>query len=312
MRQLNHFVLFFLLFFFGVAHTVVAQRNNNDNYKISYTYNYDDPYAFKKFKVHLDILGLDWALGNFPIHAGVQFNINPHPRINIEALYRASYYDFRFNEARKSDTKLSENSLLPFMYGEALFEWNAVDKERRRNLKFNLTQLNIGYYWQYTEYAYIPISYRRFFSLRAGANYYTMPVEGSGKEPFTVEGSSTQYQSDHYTMTNAMSFFGGISWGRKARTSIKIRDYGTRRVVQQNQFMVDVMYGFPDIGNLEVAGTEYKLAVANTKNIGWRAGWQWSNMNMHQRFEFGQRPSVFKANFFLMYTIGFTIIGREK
>lgn len=320
-----------LLLFLGTSLVAYAQRgeqrnntntntNNNssssssnyDDGKISYSYIYDDPYGFKKFKVNLDILGVDWSMGNFPIHAGIQFNINPHPRINIEALYRASYYDFRFFEAKKNENKLSENKLLPFMYGEALLEWNVVDKQRRRNLKFNLTQLNLGYYLTYTEYAYIPISYRRFFSFRAGANYYTMPVEGTGSVPFTVEGTGTTYESDYYTMARGMAVFGGISWGRKARTSVKIRDYGIRRVVQQNQFMIDVMYGIPSIADLEIGGTAYALDMAKPRNIGWRAGWQWSNFNMHQRFEFGQRPGIHKGHFFLMYTLGFTIVGREK
>ncbi len=307
MRHLATFLLMILL-----ASSSFAQRNNSSDYQISYNYIYDDPYGFKKFKVHLDILGLDWSMGNFPLHAGIQLNINPHPRINIEALYRGSYYDFRFFEAKKNENKMSENKLLPFMYGEAVFEWNAVDKERRRNLKFNLTQLNIGYYWQYTEYAYIPISYRRFFSLRAGGQYYIMPVEGTGKVPLTVEGTGTTYQDDHYTMASSYAVFGGISWGRKARTAIKIRDYGIRRVVQQNQFMVDVMYGFPSIANLQVAGNEYVLEMPKPRNIGWRVGWQWSNFNMHQRFEFGQRPGIHKGHFFVMYTLGFTIVGREK
>lgn len=298
------------------------QRNSNTNsgsssssgssYQIKYNYLYDDPYAFRKFKVNLDIFGLDWTAGNFPIHGGVQINYNPHPRINLEVLGRVSYYDFRYHAARKNEDKLSDNKLLPFMYGEALIEWNAMDKERRRNLKFNLTQLTINYYWQYTEYAYIPITYRKFFSFRGGANYYIMPVEGTSKTPFTDNVTGTTYQTNYYTMAKAMSFFGGISWGRKARTAIRITDYGIRKVVQQNQFMVDVMYGFPNIGNLETLGTEHALTMAKPRNLGWRVGWQWSNFNMHQRFEFGQRPSYDKSNFFLMYTLGFTIIGREK
>ncbi len=303
-------VIFVALF---TAFSATAQRSSSrdSDYNISYSYNYDDPFAFRKFKVHLDLLGLDWTAGNFPIHGGIQFNINPHPRINIEALYRISYYDFRYHEARKNDNKMSDNKLLPFMYAEGLIEWNAVDKEKRRNLKFNLTQIT-GYDWQYTEYAYIPISYRRFFSLRAGANYYLMSVEGSGDVPLNVENGGSTYQDDYYTMAKGMSFFGGISWGRKARTSIKIRDYGIRKVVQQNQFMVDVMYGIPSIANLEIGGTEYALEMAKPRNIGWRVGWQWSNLNMHQRFEFGQRPGIHKGHFFLMYTLGFTLIGREK
>lgn len=302
-----------ILVFFGLlalSQVAWAQRSSS-NYQISYNYLYDDPYAFKKFKLHLDILGMDWSMGNFPLHAGLQVNIHPHPRINIEALYRGSYYDFRFMEARKNEDKLSDNRLLPFMYAEALFEGHVVDKQKRRNLKFNLTQIS-GYYWQYTEYAYIPINYRRFFSLRAGANYYIMPVEGTSDVPLQVEGNTTTYQDDYYTMATGMAVFGGISWGRKAKTAVKIRDYGTRRVVQQNQFMVDVMYGIPNIANLEIGGAEYALQMAKPRSLGWRIGWQWNNMNMHQRFEFGQRPGIHKGHFFLMYTLGFTIVGREK
>jgi hypothetical protein len=320
--------LIMLSLLLGTSLTVFAQRgeqqrnvpsnnnssssNNSSSYKIEYKYLYDDPYAFRKFKIHLDILGLDWTAGNFPIHGGLQINYSPHPRINFEVLGRVAYYDFRFFAAKKNDDKMSDNKLLPFMYGEALIEWNAMDKERRRNLKFNLTQLTVNYYWQYTEYAYIPITYRRFFSFRGGANYYMMPVEGTSKTPLTDKTTGTTYESDYYTMAKALSFFGGISWGRKARTAIRITDYGIRRVVQQNQFMVDVIYCFPDIGNLDVLGTERVLTMAKPRNLGWRIGWQWNNYNMHQRFEFGQRPSYDKSNFFLMYTLGFTIIGREK
>ncbi|CAN5441085.1 hypothetical protein BH09BAC1_BH09BAC1_13380 [soil metagenome] len=308
MRHVAFLTVFLSIMLVASTQRADAQRNSD---RISYSYLYDDPYAFKKFKVHLDILGLDWSMGNFPIHAGLQFNINPHPRINIEVLYRASYYDFRFHAARKNENKMSDNTLLPFMYGEALLEWNAVDKEKRRNLKFNLAQLT-GYNWQYTEYAYIPIAYRRFFSLRAGANYYIMPVEGTSKVPLNVEGTTTTYQNNYYTMAKGMALFGGISWGRKARTAIKIRDYGIRRVVQQNQFMVDVMYGVPDIADLKIGSNEYALNLTKPRNIGWRIGWQWSNFNLHQRFEFGQRPSIDKSYFFMMYTLGFTIVGREK
>lgn len=288
-----------------------SSSNSNGDYKISYNYNYDDPYAFKKFKLHLDLLGIDWTLGNFPVHGGLQINYNPHPKFGIEILGRASYYDFKFWEAKKNDDKLSTNKLLPFMYGEASIQWHVVDKARRRNLKFNLRQLTVNYYWQYTEYAYIPITYRRFFGFRAGANYYMMPIEGSSKHPLTNELTGTTYESDYYTMTNAMAFFGGVTWGRKAKTSIKINDYGTRRVIQQNQFLADVMYGFPDIANIEVSGSEFKLKVADPRKLGWRIGWQWNSVNMHQRFEVGQRPSYIKKNFYLMYTLGFTLIGRE-
>ncbi len=288
-----------------------SSSSNSSSYQIKYNYLYDDPYAFKKFKVHLDILGVDWTLGNFPVHGGVQINYNPHPRFGIEVLGRASYYDFKFFEAKKNEDKLSTNKLLPFIYGEASIQWNAMDKERRRNLKFNLTQLTINYYWQYTEYAYIPITYRRFFSFRAGANYYMMPVEGTSKAPLMDDATGTAYEGDYYTMATGMAVFGGISWGRKARTAIKITDYGVRRVIQENQFIADVMYGVPDIANLQTAGGEYKIRLDDPRKIGWRVGWQWNNVNMHQRFEVGQRPSYIKKNFYLMYTLGFTIIGRE-
>lgn len=309
---MRYFYLFTLAFSLLAGHATYAQRGNTSSYQISYNYVYDDPYSFKKFKMHLDILGLDWTMGNFPLHAGLQININPHPRFTMEALFRGSYYDFRFFEAKKSDSKMSDNKLLPFMYAEGVLEWNAMDKLRRRNLRFNLTQLTIDYYWQYTEYAYIPISYRRFFSFRAGGQYYMMPVEGSSKVPLTVEGTSTNYQDNYYTMASSYAVFGGISWGRKARTSIKIRDYGIRRVVQQNQFMVDVLYGFPSIADLQIGGNEYKIETPKPRNLGWRMGWQWNNYNMHQRFEFGQRPGIHKGHFFMMYTLGFTIMGREK
>ncbi len=291
--------------------TNINSSSNSSSYKINYNYLYDDPYAFKKFKLHLDILGIDWTLGNFPVHGGIQVNYNPHPRFDIEVLGRASYYDFKFHDARKNEDKLSTNKLLPFIYGEASIQYNVMDKERRRNLKFNLTQLTINYYWQYTEYAYIPITYRKFFGFRAGANYYMMPVEGTSKTPLTDEVLGTNYESDYYTMANAMAVFGGVSWGRKARTAVKITDYGVRRVVQQNQFLADVMYGFPDIANLETANGEYKLKMADPRQLGWRVGWQWNNVNIHQRFEVGQRPSYIKKSFYLMYTLGFTLIGRE-
>lgn len=281
-----------------------AQRNN----RIYYNIDHNDPYDLKKFRLLLDPLFIDWHFKKFPLGAGIQTNINPHYRINIELLFRAAYYDSKLKDAK--DENLADNKLLPFMYMEGVFEVNAMDKLQYHNIRVSLSK---DYYLLYNveHYIKVPVQQRRTFAFRGGFIRYSNFVEGDSKFPLET-GAVSGLQNDYYTMYTVNAPFAGFSVGTINKYRITVKNYGYVSRFRSKIFYADFMYGFKHISDIELAGAAVPVDVEGFRPYGWRVGWQWIDNITHMRFEVGQRPSISEKYWYLMFGIGFQLIGNEK
>lgn len=296
-------VLILTLFVMAAA-SGMAQRNN----KIYYNIDHNDPYDLKKFRLLLDPIFIDWHFKKFPLGAGIQTNINPHYRINIELLFRAAYYDSKLKDAK--DENLAENKLLPFMYMEGVFEVNAVDKLKYNSIRITLSK---DYYLLYNveNYIKVPVQQRRIFAFRGGFIRFNNFVEGDGE--FPLENGAATYQDDYYTMYTVNAPFVGFSSGTINKYRITVKNYGFVSRFRSKMFYADFMYGFKHISDIELAGgKEVPVDVEGFRPYGWRVGWQWIDNVTHMRFEVGQRPSISERYWYLMFGIGFQLIGNER
>ena len=293
----------FCLLFLSVA-TIHAQRNN----RIYYNIDNNDPYDLKKFRLMLDPLFIDWHFKKFPLGAGIQANIQPHHRINLELQFRAAYYDTKLKDAKEEN--LGENRLLPFMYAEGLFEVYAMDKLRSNTIRITLSK---DYYLLYNveNYIKVPVQQRSLFSFRMGYIRYNNFVEGDGE--FPLEGSATSYQDDYYSMYTIQAPYVGFGVGSINKYRITVKNYGYVSRFRMKMFYADFLYGFKHIADIDLAGgTAVPVDVDGFRPYGWRVGWQWVDNLMHMRLEAGQRPSISDKYWYLMFGIGFQLIGNEK
>ena len=297
----KRYLIILLLCFIGIS-PALSQRN-----MVRYQIAHNDPYDLKKFRLLFDLGFVEFYKKQFPVGGGLQFNITPHKRINIELLSRVAYYDKQFLDARKD--KLTDNLLMPFIYTDGVVEWHVMDRLRGNNVRITLAK---SYYlqWKYERYVNIRVNARRFFALRTGYFRYDMMIEGDSKYP--LETATKDREADYFVMHAVQGPYVGITWGAINKYRIKLPDYGYVARFRKQQFYADFMYGFGSIADMKLNNLEEEVNTGGYRPYGWRIGVQWIDNLMHFRMEGGQRPGYQKRYWYGSLTVGFVLIGNER
>lgn len=307
---------------------------------VSYKTTLDDPYDIKNLCISLDpFYGEFWGT-NSGLGFGVRADLYFRKILTFNFDLRRAYMDL--NAVEHADASLPQplDDLKKLLYLDAGGQFSFLDRSKDRDLKVVLSSSSSSsgrYTTTHTKYIKVPGTLRKIKQLRFGLMTMRSAIDISdgtndgsnfkaqgtvnptdtfsfGSFGRTVDGSATY---SGYTMMFYSAVYAGL--GAKRITNLQVEtDLGKKSNALCTDWYLDVVYApiltFADV--FTTGGKQWTISNEDITRIGWRFGVavrSSSRSYLSYRTEFGSRPGfkggegILNANFYLMFTAGWTI-----
>lgn len=277
--------------------------------KVNYTMVFNDPLKLDPFKLYLDALAFDAAIG-----AGIHANYYLTPKMRLEAIGRYGY----LYGGKKEENRANTGDLPAPFYAEAGGQFYLTEKLKKKDKKYAVTVSQSG-----SSKTTLPLRVKVGMArgVRGGLFLYRNNAVGATDNPFeTKNGPISDPEKSLFTPFTSTGIYAGYARRKTKKVKVDISSYGTRRGYLCSTFFVDFMTGTTGFKDVVYQGVTYDVNESPKAPLGYRIGWEIEELGTNVRLEAGLRPGflAFAGVFdnapinYMMLSMGFTIVGGEQ